>query len=84
MNQDTSLFDIKKIKSANIEVTLKEVIIALEDSGYNPISQLVGYFISGDPGYITSRFDARGKITRFDRSELIGEILKSYLEDLWD
>lgn len=81
MNQDTSLFDIKKIKSADIAATLKEVLLALEESGYNPISQLVGYLISGDPGYITSRFDARKKITRFDRSELISEILGGYLEN---
>ena len=80
MNQDTTLFDIKKIKSADVASTLKEVVEALEDSGYNPISQLVGYLISGDPGYITSRFDARSKITRFDRSELVGEILKGYIE----
>ena len=80
MNQNTTLFDIKKIKSADISITLKEVIQALEESGYNPISQLVGYLISGDPGYITSRFDARNKITRFDRSELIGEILQEYLK----
>ena len=79
MNQDTTLFDIKKIKSADVANTLEEVIKALEESGYNPISQLVGYLISGDPGYITSRFEARNKITRFDRSELIGEILEGYL-----
>ena len=76
---DTCLFDVKDIKSAEVAVILKEVVDALERSGYNPINQLVGYVISGDPGYITSRFDARGKLSKIDRSDLIGEIIKGYL-----
>jgi len=76
---DTCLFDVKDIKNAEIAITLKEVVAALEKSGYNPINQLVGYIISGDPGYITSRFEARTKLSRIDRSDLVGEIIKGYL-----
>ena len=76
---DTSLFDVRDIKNAEIAITLKEIVVALEKSGYNPINQLVGYIISGDPGYITSRFDARAKLSRIDRSDLVGEVIKGYL-----
>ncbi len=81
MNQETSLFDVSEIRSADIESTLNEVIDALETSGYQPINQLVGYIISGDPGYITSKLDARKKITRLDRVEIVQELLKSYLKN---
>ena len=79
-NENTSLFDITDIKSADIAQTLKEVIDALEASGYQPINQLVGYLISGDPGYVTSRMDARSKITRHDRAEIIQELLRIYIK----
>ena len=58
--------------------TLKEVWEALEERGYNPTNQLVGYLISGDPGYISSHKEARNKMTRLDRSKVIEVLLKEF------
>ena len=63
--------------------SMKEVVEivynALEDRGYNPIDQMVGYILSGDPSYITSHNNARNLISRIDRDELVEEILRNYL-----
>ncbi|HBQ25121.1 MAG TPA: IreB family regulatory phosphoprotein, partial [Syntrophomonas sp.] len=57
------------------------VYAALEEKGYNPINQLVGYMISGDPAYITSHNDARNIICRVDRDEVLEILLKNYLQE---
>lgn len=77
----TSLFNVNEIKKASITVTLNEVFEALEEKGYNPVNQMVGYLISGDPGYISSYNDARDKITTLDRSEIVAVILNEYLKN---
>lgn len=63
--------------------SMKEVVeivyTALEERGYNPIDQMVGYILSGDPSYITSHNNARNLISRIDRDELVEEILRKYL-----
>ncbi|SHK05566.1 IreB family regulatory phosphoprotein [Tepidibacter formicigenes] len=70
----------------NIEekVTPEEIILkvynALVEKGYNPINQLIGYLLSGDPTYITSHNNARSLVKKFERDELLEEILKKYLE----
>ena len=61
---------------------VKEVYHSLEEKGYNPINQLVGYIISGDPGYISSYQDARKKILELDRSKIIEVLLKEFTKDL--
>ena len=62
MSQDkTTLFDVKEIDTEMTRQVLKEVYEALEERGYNPINQIVGYLISGDPGYISSYKDARNR-----------------------
>ncbi|MGM9834320.1 MAG: IreB family regulatory phosphoprotein [Bacilli bacterium] len=81
MNDNTSLFDVNLIKKANVTKTLNEVFSALQEKGYNPVNQIVGYLISGDPGYISSYKDARSKIVALDRSEIVAIILKEYLEN---
>ena len=53
----------------------------MEEKGYNPINQLVGYLLSGDPTYITSHNNARGLIRKLERDELLEELVKSYLKD---
>ena len=58
---------------------LHEVIDALEERGYKPINQLLGYFMSGDPGYISSYKGARDKITRYDRAKVLMCVLEGYL-----
>ena len=59
---------------------LEQVYEALEEKGYNPINQIVGYFLSGDPAYITSHKNARNLVRRMERDELLEEILRYYLE----
>lgn len=59
---------------------LKAVYEALEEKGYNPLNQLVGYMISGEPAYITSHKQARNLIGKIDRDEIMEELLKKYLE----
>ena len=58
---------------------LKEVYQALTEKGYNPINQIVGYILSGDPTYITSYNDARNKIRTIERDELLEKMVKSYI-----
>ena len=58
---------------------LKDVYAALTEKGYNPINQIVGYILSGDPTYITSYNDARNKIRTIERDELLEKMVKSYI-----
>ena len=76
----TVLFDVEEIKNASIKETLKEVYESLKERGYNPINQLTGYLITGDPGYFSTYQNARTKIASIDRSELVAVILKDYLK----
>lgn len=80
MEDKTSLFDVSVIKRKLISTTLKEVFVALKERGYNPINQIVGYLISGDPGYISNYKDSRTKIMDFDRAEIMAIILEEYIE----
>lgn len=66
----------------NVAETIKEVYAALEKKGYNPVDQLAGYLLSGDPTYITSFEDARTKLRRHERYELIEELVKNYLQQI--
>ena len=61
---------------------LRIVYGALKEKGYNPINQLVGYLISGDPAYITSHNQARNLIRRVERDDLIEELVSSYLKNI--
>lgn len=78
----TNLFPIDEFNTQVILQTLKEVYEALEDRGYNPINQLVGYLISGDPGYIPSHKEARSKISKLDRSKVLEVIMRDYIDNL--
>lgn len=62
------------------ETIIRDVCKSMEEKGYNPINQLVGYLLSGDPAYITSHGDARSKIRKLERDELLEELVRSYLE----
>ena len=59
---------------------LKEVYTALTEKGYNPINQIVGYIMSGDPTYITSYKGARSLINKVERDELLEELMRNYVE----
>ena len=79
MSQEkTSLFDVQKIDAERTRITLKEVYSALEERGYNPINQIVGYLISGDPGYISSYKDARNKIQEIERAKIVEILLVEF------
>ena len=78
MDRNTIMFDAFKAQKSNKQI-LNEVYNALEEKDYNPIDQLVGYLISGDPSYITSYNNARTLIKGIDRDELIAEMLKEYI-----
>ena len=80
---ETILFSVEEIKNAEIKNTLKEVYESLKIRGYNPINQIVGFIISGDPGYISNFQDARSKMISLDRSELVSLLLKNYMEQKW-
>lgn len=80
MDDKTSLFDITLFKQAQIEYTIKEVYQSLMNRGYDPINQLVGYLISGDPGYISSYNGAREKIQEIDRELILAFLLEQYLK----
>lgn len=63
----------------NVKSVLEEVYSALSEKGYNPVNQIVGYIMSGDPTYITSYRNARSLIMRVERDELVEEMLKEYI-----
>ncbi|MDD2519102.1 MAG: IreB family regulatory phosphoprotein [Bacilli bacterium] len=74
----TKIYESDTFQDALIGETIREVIEILEERGYNPIDQIVGYLMSGDPGYISSHKEARNKITKFDRTEILECLIKSY------
>ena len=78
-NQNTMQFDPIKNKEDFTKAIINEVYSALVEKGYNPVNQLVGYFISGDPTYITNHKGARTLITKLERDEFLEEVLKVYL-----
>lgn len=86
MDQDnnTQVFEKKALEQERIKGVLKVVYNALEEKGYNPIDQIIGYILSGDPTYITSHDNARSMIQEIERDELLQEMLKVYLEKIWD
>lgn len=80
MNFDETMnFKIEKENNERVQEILKEVYEALEEKGYNPINQIVGYILSGDPTYITSYKDARIKIRTIERDELLEKMVKNYI-----
>ena len=75
----TMSFNFEKEKNSKTKEILKEVYEALVEKGYNPINQIVGYILSGDPTYITSHNDARNKIRCIERDELLEKLVKYYI-----
>lgn len=75
----TMNFKFETDKNIRAKEILKEVYEALVEKGYNPINQIVGYILSGDPTYITSHNDARNKIRQIERDELLEKMVKYYI-----
>ena len=80
MDDYTRKFSIAMEKDAEIRHILTTVYQALEEKGYNPINQIVGYIMSGDPTYITSHNNARSLIMKVERDEILEELMRNYVE----
>ncbi len=80
-NEKTSLYDVKQIDKELAKKILDEVYEALDDRGYNPTNQIVGYLISGDPGYISSYNNARKKIQEIDRAKIVEILLENFYKN---
>jgi len=78
---ETQFFDsVEKEEQNEARNILLKVSEALKEKGYNPVNQIVGYILSGDPTYITSHKNARSLIRKLERDELLEEVLNNYLE----
>lgn len=77
----TVSFSLQKDGDDKVRIILKSVYEALAEKGYNPINQLVGYMISGDPAYITSHNNARSLICKIERDEILEVLLRHYLKE---
>lgn len=77
----TMHFEFPESDAKNVKETLKSVYQSLEEKGYNPIYQIVGYLLSGDPAYIPRHNDARNLIRKHERDEIIEVLVRSYLKD---
>lgn len=80
MFDKTIQFSLNDEKEPEMKRILTAVYDALQEKGYNPINQIVGYILSEDPTYITTHNNARSLIRRIDRDELLEELVKSYLD----
>lgn len=79
MDQHTAVFSPQKEESKRVKEIMEQVVSALKDKGYEPVSQIIGYILSGDPTYITSHNNARALICKLERDELLEEMIKKYL-----
>lgn len=77
---NTQYFKVQKEPEMQVTDMLRQVYVALTEKGYNPVSQIVGYIMSGDPTYITSHKGARSLIMKVERDEIIEELLGDYIE----
>ena len=82
---NTQYFKVEKEPEIKVKDVLDIVYHALSEKGYNPVNQIVGYIMSGDPTYITSFNGARSLIMKVERDELVEELLKAYIEhNAWE
>ena len=77
---NTQFFRTAQENKMNVSQVLEQVYTALTEKGYNPVSQIVGYIMSGDPTYITSHKNARSLIMKVERDEILEELLSVYIE----
>jgi uncharacterized protein (UPF0297 family) len=82
VRNETMMFKVDKDNAEETKEILSQVFAALNEKGYNPINQIVGYILSGDPTYITSHKGARSLIRDLERDELLEEIVKYYVKQL--
>ena len=78
---NTQFFSTKPEQELQVQEVLDLVYNAMEEKGYNPVNQIVGYIMSGDPTYITSHKGARSMIMKVERDELVEELLYEYIRN---
>ncbi len=76
---NTQFFKVEVEPASSVEVILQTVFEVMKEKGYNPVNQIVGYIMSGDPTYITSYKNARSLIMKVERDEIVEELLKNYI-----
>ena len=81
LSETQKIMNPKRTAKNEVQEILVNVYAALNDKGYNPLNQIVGYILSGDPTYITSHMNARNLITKLERDELLEEIVWYYLKE---
>ncbi len=78
---NTQYFKVETETESSVKIVLETVFEAMKEKGYNPVNQIVGYIMSGDPTYITSHKSARSLIMKVERDELVEELLKDYIKN---
>ena len=79
---NTQFFKVDVDTASSVEVILETVFEVMKEKGYNPVNQIVGYIMSGDPTYITSYKNARSLIMKVERDEIVEELLKNYIKNV--
>lgn len=77
--EETRFFKVKPDKEDETRDIILRVFMALKEKGHNPVSQIAGYLLSGDPTYITSHNNARSLVRKVERDEILEELIKSYV-----
>ena len=77
---NTQYFKVQKEKELSVNEIIATVYAAMKEKGYNPVNQIVGYVMSGDPTYITNHKGARSLIMKVERDEILEEILEAYIK----
>ena len=77
---ETVRFNLDDSNRKEISDTLKDVYLCLDEKGYNPINQIVGYVLSGDPAYVPRYNNARNQIRKYERDEIVEELVRYYLK----
>ena len=80
MHEETMTFSLMNDREDDIKKNLTLVYDALKEKGYNPINQIVGYVLSGDPAYVPRYNDARNQIRKYERDEIVEELVRYYLK----
>ena len=82
--ENTKIYDSKEFQNEYVSSVVKEVALILEERGYNAVNQIVGYLMSGDPGYISSHKEARSKISEFERTKILELLVEEFIHNKWD
>ncbi|MDO4614087.1 MAG: IreB family regulatory phosphoprotein [Lachnospiraceae bacterium] len=81
LSENTQFFKVKSEPEISVKQVLDVVYHAMTEKGYNPVNQIVGYIMSGDPTYITNYKGARSMIMKVERDELVEELLREYIKN---